>query len=98
MSATFARRPELSKDGRYALRLKARLLRNRKNRCRACWRNGHVVTRHGLEFAHLQPTGLDGLGRGRKARLLDIRRNPRAYALLCVVHHGELDGVSYRRR
>lgn len=44
-----------------------------------------------MEFAHLAPTGLQGRGRGLRARVLDIERNPQAYALLCRHCHKGLD-------
>lgn len=44
-----------------------------------------------LEFAHVQPTGLKGEGRGRKERVYDIRDNPDSYILLCSGCHKALD-------
>ncbi len=52
-----------------------------------------------LEFAHLEPTGLRGRGRGRKERLFDILKHPEKYVLLCGYCHDELDGLNrYGRR
>lgn len=44
-----------------------------------------------LEFSHLAPTGLSGMGRGRYERLYDILRYPFNYWLLCVPCHREFD-------
>ena len=46
----------------------------------------------GLEFAHIEETGLKGEGRGFNARVLDVLHNIDKYALLCHKHHGEYDG------
>ena len=46
-----------------------------------------------LEFAHISPTGLSGIGRGSDRRYLDVEKNPGSYRLLCWQHHDELDGV-----
>lgn len=35
-----------------------------------------------LEWAHVYPTGLDGLGRGSRHRLLDVARHPFSYVLV----------------
>lgn len=52
-----------------------------------------------LEFAHLEPTGLRGRGRGRKNRLFDILKHPEKYVLLCGLCHDEMDGLHrYERR
>ncbi len=40
-----------------------------------------------LEFAHLQPTGLDGESRGSKERPRDIKKNMDKYELLCRPCH-----------
>lgn len=55
---------------------RARLKRNRRNRCLAC--RGVAV----LEWAHRKETGLWGPGRGLTDRLKDVRDHPRHYALL----------------
>jgi hypothetical protein len=44
-----------------------------------------------LEFAHRTMTGVQGLGRGRNARTLDVMRNPEAYMLICKRCHLRLD-------
>ena len=40
-----------------------------------------------LEFAHVKPTKLSGIGRGRKERYYDVLRNPDCYALTCKEHN-----------
>ena len=47
-----------------------------------------------LEFAHLEPTGLSGAGRGRKERLYNILKHPEKYVLLCIHCHDEFDGMT----
>lgn len=44
-----------------------------------------------LEFAHINDTGLNGLGRGRKERYYDVINNPDDYVLLCKTCHREFD-------
>jgi len=44
-----------------------------------------------LEFAHKEPTGLNGLGRGRKERYYDVIKNPEKYWLSCPDCHDEYD-------
>ena len=44
-----------------------------------------------LEFAHLEPTGLQGRGRGKMKRYYDIKKNPKKYALLCAGCHSKFD-------
>lgn len=51
-----------------------------------------------LEFAHLKPTGLRGKSRGKNYRVLDIRKHPDHYQLLCMDCHDALDGRRRRRR
>ena len=46
-----------------------------------------------LEFAHLEPTGLNGKGRGKARRLFNILKHPEKYVLLCVDCHDVLDGM-----
>ena len=47
--------------------------------------------KHALEFAHLEPTGLSGKGRGQGARVRNIRNNRDSYTLLCRGCHREFD-------
>jgi hypothetical protein len=73
---------------RWVRRLRARLRRQRRGRCRACGE------RRDLQFAHRRPTGLNGMGRGSIDRVLDVRRHPRSYVLLCArCHHAYDKGV-----
>lgn len=47
-----------------------------------------------LEFAHLRSTGLDGRGRGLRARYLDVVRHAWDYVLLCwPCHQFKLDFI-----
>lgn len=46
-----------------------------------------------LQFAHIKPTGLHGKSRGRKERILDIRRNKTSYRLLCIDCHRAYDDL-----
>jgi len=78
-----SRPPERSR--RYKLRLRARVLSNRRKGCLAC------RSIHNLQFAHRRETGLNGKGRGSKDRLLDVIHYPRAYALLCSECHLHYD-------
>ena len=48
-----------------------------------------------LEFAHICPTRLCGMGRGSTHRAKDVRDNPHAYTLLCKEHHREYDSSIY---
>lgn len=49
--------------------------------------------RNELEFAHVQPTHLNGEGRGRAERYYDILHYPEAYRLLCRAHHTIYDST-----
>ena len=40
-----------------------------------------------LEFHHIKPTGVSGMGRGSSTRASDIRNHPDSYQLLCRIHH-----------
>lgn len=44
------------------------------------------------EWAHLEPTGVKGRGRGRNRRTLDILKHRSSYARLCKKCHDILDG------
>lgn len=44
-----------------------------------------------IQFAHVEKTKLEGMGRGRKERLMDIRKNPDKYVPLCEACHLEFD-------
>jgi len=48
-----------------------------------------------LEFAHISPTTLSGMGRGRKERIYDIMRHKECYTLLCHRHHEEYDSNGF---
>lgn len=51
-----------------------------------------------LEFAHLEPTGLKGEGRGKSRRLADILKHREKYRLLCIHCHDEFDGLRRYRQ
>lgn len=57
------------------------------SRCLACG-----ATRQ-LQFAHVTPTELKGLGRGSTKRLYDVIHNPDCYVLLCPSCHYDYDKV-----
>ena len=63
----------------------------RNNQCEECH------SQNQLEWAHLKPTNLNGMGRGRNARILDIMSNPDCYRLLCRKCHAKLDGFKYSK-
>ena len=44
-----------------------------------------------LEFAHIEPTGIEGWGRGRKERYYDVIKHPDCYILLCKGCHRLFD-------
>ena len=44
-------------------------------------------SRRRLEFAHVRPTGLDGMSRGSIKRIQDVESNPDAYRLMCRRDH-----------
>ena len=49
-----------------------------------------------LEFAHIEPTDVIGIGRGSYQRVKDVLSNPEAYTLLCQPCHKEKDGPLWR--
>lgn len=51
-----------------------------------------------LEFAHKDPTGCVGRGRGRADRYHDVKRNPGSYQLMCRGHHVRWDLEFWARR
>jgi hypothetical protein len=73
---------------RYILRLKKELVKSHGGECVRCSSTGN------LQFAHREKSGVSGRSRGQKKRLLDVRRNPDSYLLLCSYCHGEFDGVA----
>ena len=44
-----------------------------------------------MEFAHLKPTKVSGMGRGRIERYYDIKNNMDSYILTCHEHNLEMD-------
>lgn len=73
--------------------------RLREERGNACQRKDPKTGRvcgasgvfHALEFAHLEPTGLCGRGRGLSSRYHDIKKHPECYELMCVPCHRTFD-------
>lgn len=45
----------------------------------------------GLEFAHLEPTGVSGKGRGRPTRYYDVLRHKSSFMLMCFDCHHDFD-------
>lgn len=71
------------------------------NRCRAdrvglpaCGVSG---TARQLEFAHKEPTGVIGRGRGRADRYHDIKKHPESFELLCHLCHKLYDKAYWER-
>lgn len=81
-----------SPNNEYRKRLRVRLVQQFGGRCEECG------VEEGLEFAHVEPTGLNGEGRGRAKRIFDVKKNPRSYRLLCMTCHDVLDGRTPRKR
>lgn len=46
---------------------------------------------NGVEFAHLEHTGVSGIGRGRWRRYYDVRNNRDKFMLMCYDCHREFD-------
>jgi hypothetical protein len=44
-----------------------------------------------LEYAHVLPTGLNGMGRGLTVRMLDVIRHPLCYRRMCKPCHADYD-------
>lgn len=59
----------------------AELRKLRNGKCADC---GNTEN---LEFHHLVPTGLKGMGRGSYARCRDISLHPESYVLVCADCH-----------
>lgn len=72
---------------RYRRALRARAIALLGGKCQAF----ECEATEGLEFAHVQKTGLNGRGRGSTKRHQDVLKNPDCYQLLCRRHHMELD-------
>lgn len=60
------------------------------DRCFHC--NTRGSKKNALEFAHLQPTALDGRGRGSHHRRLDLLKHLDKYTYLCHDCHKDFDG------
>lgn len=59
------------------------------SRCFHC--NTRGSKKNQMEFAHLQPTGLNGIGRGSHHRRLDVLKHQDKYTYLCRNCHQDLD-------
>ena len=68
-----------------ASELRKRLLQHYNNRCFFC---GSAKE---LQFAHMRPTKLQGMGRGSMHRVYDIKNNLLNYELLCRECHESFD-------
>ena len=77
----------------YRQRLKMRALRIYSDLFGPCCQNKECEETDisKLQFAHLEPTGLQGPSRGLTNRYLDVLKNPNKYTLLCVDCHREFD-------
>lgn len=56
------------------------------NRCHDCGmreEDSEKLFGKPLEFHHIKPTGVKGMGRGKNVRAADVRDNPKSYILLC---------------
>jgi predicted restriction endonuclease len=73
---------------RYWERRRGLLIKRYGSRCFFCG------SKQRLEFAHIAPTNLKGMGRGKERRIIDITRNPFCYELLCHMCHRAYDGFS----
>lgn len=58
-------------------------------RCFTCNRRGTKANQ--LEFAHLEPTALSGMGRGSHHRRLDVLKHLSSYSYLCKECHHKFD-------
>lgn len=62
------------------------------NRCSICL--GHRCNNLNLQFAHIKPTLLNGMGRGLENRFYDILRNKSCYALMGAMCHRYYDAIN----
>lgn len=65
------------------------------NRCFHC--GGRSTKRNQLEFAHLEPTGLEGRGRGAHHRRLDLLKHLDKYTYLCHCCHKDFDNGNRKK-
>lgn len=70
--------------------IKKKILELREKHGNKCHFKG-CEQQYELQFAHIRPTNLNGMGRGRNERYYDIIRNPDAYILMCKDHHEMYD-------
>lgn len=69
-----------------------KLRASRGNCCEHCGKK--LKMSHGkpnLEFAHICATLLSGMSRGRNRRVMDIKKHPECYKLLCKTCHKYFD-------
>lgn len=78
---------ELSRQRKWSIRKKKELIIFYGAKCN----NPACQTTSNLQFAHIKPTGLNGMGRGYTERVLDIMDNIECYMLLCIECHKEFD-------
>lgn len=56
-----------------------------------CQRCNEVTPEERLDFAHKEPTELNGRGRGSFTRIKDVLNNPQKYCMLCMGCHEACD-------
>ena len=80
----------------YHINLKLELLNRYGNICNRCL--GNKCCNIELQFAHVKPTKLSGMSRGKRNRLSDIKNNPDCYILMGKTCHREYDTNVYITR
>lgn len=65
---------------------------SRGNRCEEIEGGIRCEATTALEWAHIKETPVNGWGRGRNRRILDIMKHTDHYKLLCKPHHLRMDG------
>lgn len=81
----------LSKYGKLANKYRKILLIVFFNKCWFCGKTEQELYGK-LQFFHIEPTKLNGKGRGFYNRMRDIINNPCKYGLACSECHGLYDG------
>jgi hypothetical protein len=76
---------EKMKHSEFLTKKRLQLIREYGNKCFVC---GNV---NNLQFAHIKPTKIKGVGRGKQNRTYDVQKNPKSYILLCPTCHYYLD-------
>lgn len=76
---------------KYLRGLAERLKAEREGKCQAASCRTEGTKENPLQWAHREPTGLKGEGRGWYRRLRDVRDYPEKYLLLCRACHLDFD-------